>query len=106
MKNFDSSWIDAQKKIQINWPALTQSELEQTQGDKTALTQLLQNKYGIPHTEAISEIQEIMQDLEVSEVLPNTEEQRIIEDDEKPSYPNNLYEEELPPNLQLKANDK
>lgn len=101
MKNFETSWSDAKKQFQKNWPALKPEELEHTHGDKAALTQLIENKYSIPHAEAADEVSEIMQNLEASPSLPETEEQRKLETGEKPAYPNKLYEEELPPEIQL-----
>lgn len=101
MKNSKTSWSDVKKQFQKNWPAIKSEELEHAHGDKTALTQLIENKYSIPHAEAAAEVSEIMQGLETSPSLPDTEEQRKLEIGEKPVYPNKLYEEELPPEIQL-----
>ena len=107
MKNFDQTWNNAKKQLLKNWSALSLEELERTHGDKTALTELIQNKYGIAHEQAVAAVYEVIPDFEGPPPLPSTEkpaepdEFRKIEGDERPVYPNKLYEEELPPEIQL-----
>lgn len=101
MKDFETGWNEAKRKFQTNWPELKTEDLEHTHGDKTEIIELLQNKFGLPHEQAVAEVSEVMHDIESSPSLPDTEEQRKIEGDEKPVYPNKMYEEDLPPDIQL-----
>ena len=101
MKNSEKDWSVAIQQFQKNWNALGSEELEKTHGDKDALATLLEQKYGMPHPQAIASVSEIMNHTEVSPELPESEEQKNIKDDIVPDYPNKLYEEDLPPDLQL-----
>ena len=99
MKHFDKNWSGAKKQFQQIWNALSADDLEKTHGDKEALVNLLEKKYGMPHSQAIASVSEIMNHTEVTTELPESEEQKKIETDKKPEYPNKLYEEDLPPDL-------
>lgn len=101
MKNFERNWSDAKKQFQEVWNALSTEELEKTHGDREALAGLLEHKYGMPHPQAIASVSEIMCQTEVSPELPESEDPKKINDEKLPQYPNQLYEEDLPPNLQL-----
>lgn len=101
MKNSEKDWSVAKEQFQKNWNALGSVELEKTHGDKEELASLLEQKYGMPHPQAIASVSEIMNHTEVSPELPESEEQKKIKDDNVPEYPNKLYEEDLPPDLQL-----
>ncbi len=101
MKHCDKDWSVAKKQFRQNWNALSADDLERTHGDKEALANLLEKRYGMPHPQAIASVSEIMNHTEVSPELPESEEQKKIEGDEKPDYPNKLYEEDLPPDLKM-----
>lgn len=101
MKHFEKVWSDAKNQFQKNWNALSAEDLEKTHGDKEALAGLLEHEYGMPHPQAIASVSEIMDNTEVGPELPESEEQKKIDEVNLPEYPNKLYEEELPPDLQL-----
>lgn len=111
MSTNDVTWNQTKKKIQADWPALKEEELEQTHGDRMALVNLIQKKYIITYEQAMASIIELLPNLKPTPQLPNTEipsipnetpnELRKIEDDNHPIYPNKLYEEELPPDIKL-----
>lgn len=123
MSDFNTVWNEAKKKFLENWKTLRLEELEKTHGDKNSLTQLLQSKYGIPYTQAAAEVSEIISNFrsqsnrQPTPNLPNSEAPeepnesnipeslRKKETEESPMYPNKLYEEDLPPDIQLNKND-
>ncbi len=104
MKEFNNDWNEAKKQFQKNWSALKPEDLERTHADKDALTKLIENRYGLPHAQAAAAVSEIMQDIEYPQDLPETEQDKKIVED-VPPYPNKLYEEELPPEIQLNEKD-
>ncbi len=101
MMHFEKDWSQAKEQFQKSWNALSSDELEKTHGNKGALALLLEHKYGMPHTQAMDSVSEIMNHTEVSPELPESEEPKKIKDDTGPGYPNKLYEEDLPPDLKL-----
>lgn len=99
--HFEKDWSHAKEQFKRSWNALSSEELEKTHGNNGALASLLEHKYGMPHTQAVASVSEIMNRTEVRPELPESEEPKKIKDDKVPGYPNELYEEDLPPDLKL-----
>jgi uncharacterized protein YjbJ (UPF0337 family) len=62
-------WKELKGEVQKLWGRLTDDELEQTKGEATALSGLVQRKYGIREEEFRTKVNGI-----ISKVVPNEEE--------------------------------
>lgn len=106
MNTTSAEWNTIKRKFMHNWTTLNEEEIERTHGNKAALTTLLQHKYSIPHEQAVAAVSEIMPENEKPD-LPETETPKTPSDipknepDKQPVYPNKIYEEKLPPQLDL-----
>lgn len=112
MRTNSTDWSNAKKRFIKSWINLSESELDNTHGNVESLTELLQHKYSLPYEQAKSSVTEIMSKPKEESELPDTEIQfepsevddtRRSEGTERPEYPNKLYEEDLPPDIKLKA---
>lgn len=107
MSKNDFNWNIEKKQFLQDWPALDEEELDKTNRDKTEIAELIKKKYILTFDQAMAAVLETFTNAAIIPPLPDTENMdnidklRKIESDTPPLYPNKLYEEELPPNIQL-----
>ena len=54
-------WPAVRERLHSRWPALSEDELDETQGDRDSLVALLEAKYGYARENAVGDLQLVME---------------------------------------------